>query len=101
MGEKLKDLFQQLYFVLIATTVKMPVGAGGLLPTKPKPSSENVRCQKCLEMGHWTYECKGKRKYVHRDSRTAVLTKRIKEDKEEKQIEHLYVSSFNVFYFSN
>ncbi|TMW41028.1 hypothetical protein DOY81_013891 [Sarcophaga bullata] len=23
-----------------------------------------VRCQKCLELGHWSYECKEKRKYV-------------------------------------
>ena len=32
-------------------------------------SAEKIRCQKCLEMGHWTYECKGERKYTHRDSR--------------------------------
>lgn len=37
-----------------------------------------VRCQKCLEYGHWTYECKGKRKFVHRDTRTVQLNKRLK-----------------------
>lgn len=37
-----------------------------------------VRCQKCLEYGHWTYECKGKRKIVLRESRTAQLNKRLK-----------------------
>jgi hypothetical protein len=30
-------------------------------------------------MGHWTYECKNERKYVHRDSRTQTLNKRMKE----------------------
>ena len=43
------------------------------------PPTETVRCQKCLEMGHWTYECKNQRKYLHRDSRTAKLKKAAKE----------------------
>uniref|UniRef100_A0A8C0DS13 Zinc finger CCHC domain-containing protein 10 n=1 Tax=Balaenoptera musculus TaxID=9771 RepID=A0A8C0DS13_BALMU len=36
-------------------------------------SKQHVRCQKCLESGHGTYECTGKRKYLHRPSRTAEL----------------------------
>uniref|UniRef100_A0A182QIG5 Zinc finger CCHC domain-containing protein 10 n=1 Tax=Anopheles farauti TaxID=69004 RepID=A0A182QIG5_9DIPT len=35
------------------------------------------RCQKCLEYGHWSYECQGKRKYLHRSSRTQVLKKNL------------------------
>ncbi|KAJ0062002.1 hypothetical protein NL108_014781, partial [Boleophthalmus pectinirostris] len=42
-------------------------------------NKQNVRCQKCLEMGHWTYECTGKRKYVHRPSRTVEMKKKLKE----------------------
>ncbi|XP_007627150.1 zinc finger CCHC domain-containing protein 10 isoform X1 [Cricetulus griseus] len=42
-------------------------------------NKQHVRCQKCLEFGHWTYECKGKRKYLHRPSRTAELKKALKE----------------------
>ncbi|KAM9332984.1 zinc finger CCHC domain-containing protein 10 isoform 2-T2 [Pholidichthys leucotaenia] len=42
-------------------------------------NKQHVRCQKCLEMGHWTYECTGKRKYVHRQSRTAEMKKKLKE----------------------
>lgn len=38
-----------------------------------------VRCQKCLNMGHWSYECKEKRKYVHRSSRTKQLSKHLAE----------------------
>lgn len=36
-----------------------------------------IRCQKCLQMGHWTYECREKRKYVQRDSRTKLLDKNL------------------------
>ena len=36
-------------------------------------SADNYQCQKCLEKGHWTYECTGTRKYVQRDSRTTML----------------------------
>lgn len=37
-----------------------------------------MRCQKCLEFGHWSYECKGKRKYLHRSSRTVQLKRALK-----------------------
>ena len=40
-------------------------------------ATDKIRCQKCLEMGHWTYECKGQKKYVHRDSRTKILKRKI------------------------
>ncbi|KAK9871254.1 hypothetical protein WA026_011528 [Henosepilachna vigintioctopunctata] len=46
---------------------------------------QGVRCQKCLEYGHWTYECKGKRKYLHRSSRTQQLKKKIKALEENKK----------------
>jgi len=36
-----------------------------------------IRCQKCLEMGHFSYECKQKRKYVHRTSRTKQLNQNL------------------------
>lgn len=41
--------------------------------------TSSIRCQKCLEMGHWTYECKGKRKHVDRPTRTDQLKKSIKQ----------------------
>ena len=46
--------------------------------------TKNQRCQKCLEYGHWTYECKNERKYVHRDSRTQTLKRKIQEKEKEK-----------------
>ncbi|ELT94271.1 hypothetical protein CAPTEDRAFT_139322, partial [Capitella teleta] len=54
-----------------------------------EPSPENVRCQKCLQVGHWTYTCTGKRKYVERMSRTKELKKRLKQNEENKKLELL------------
>uniref|UniRef100_A0A0K8RCX2 Putative c3h1-type zn-finger protein n=1 Tax=Ixodes ricinus TaxID=34613 RepID=A0A0K8RCX2_IXORI len=45
---------------------------------KKTENLSGVRCQKCLELGHWTYQCTGKRKYVHRDSRTTLLNNKVK-----------------------
>ena len=50
------------------------------------PSAENVRCQKCLEKGHWTYECTGKRKYTYRPSRTKEMNKRMKLESEKEKM---------------
>lgn len=36
-----------------------------------------VRCQKCLDYGHYTYECQNKRKVLLRDSRTKILNKNL------------------------
>lgn len=44
-----------------------------------------VRCQKCLEFGHWSYECKAlKRKYVHRTSRTKQLYRNLTNNEQKK-----------------
>nr|CAD7403907.1 unnamed protein product [Timema cristinae] len=59
-------------------TVGDSKGPGGVLPKKNTAYPQGVRCQKCLEYGHWTYECKGKRKFLHRSSRTSQLKKRLK-----------------------
>lgn len=47
----------------------------------------SAQCQKCLEKGHWTYECTRKRKYVERPSRTQVLEKRVKQIRKERDNE--------------
>ncbi|CAH8857314.1 unnamed protein product [Trichobilharzia szidati] len=43
-----------------------------------------VTCQKCLEKGHWTYQCTGKRKYLKRESYTVILGKKIEAQKKLK-----------------
>ena len=50
--------------------------------------NKSQRCQKCLELGHWTYECKGERKYLHRDSRTKTLKRKIQDATKEKSGTH-------------
>ena len=54
-----------------------------LSPSRQKDSS-SYRCQKCLQYGHFTYECTGKRKYLYRPSRTKTLKKKRKEEEEAK-----------------
>ncbi|THD25473.1 Autophagy protein 7 [Fasciola hepatica] len=39
--------------------------------------ASQIICQKCLEKGHWTYQCKGKRKYLERESYTIQLDKKL------------------------
>ncbi|CAF4879951.1 unnamed protein product [Pieris macdunnoughi] len=43
---------------------------------------QGIKCQKCLEYGHWSYECTGKRKILVRPSRTQVLKKNLKAKKD-------------------
>lgn len=43
---------------------------------------QGIRCQKCLEYGHWSYECTGKRKILTRPSRTQLLKKNLKTQEE-------------------
>ncbi|XP_028025371.1 zinc finger CCHC domain-containing protein 10-like [Bombyx mandarina] len=43
---------------------------------------QGIRCQKCLEFGHWSYECKGKRKILVRPSRTRIMHKNLKAKEE-------------------
>ncbi|KAG2231355.1 hypothetical protein INT48_006567 [Thamnidium elegans] len=43
-----------------------------------KKASIATQCQKCLEHGHWTYECKKERSYKVRPTRTQQLKKPIK-----------------------
>ena len=60
-----------------------PKGVGGFSSLykdnrkKVVQNAENYRCQKCLEVGHFTYECKGDRRYVVRTSRTVMLKRKL------------------------
>ncbi len=38
-----------------------------------KKDAKSQKCQKCLEIGHWTYECQNSRKYLYRPSRTKLM----------------------------
>ena len=60
-----------------------PKGVGGFSSLykdnrkKVVQNAENYRCQKCLEVGHFTYECQGDRRYVARTSRTVILKRKL------------------------
>jgi CRISPR/Cas system CMR-associated protein Cmr3 (group 5 of RAMP superfamily) len=43
---------------------------------KKQQDASSFRCQKCLQYGHFTYECTGKRKYLYRPSRTKIMKKK-------------------------
>lgn len=46
--------------------------------TRQGGASSDVVCQKCLEKGHWTYQCKNEAAYRTRPSRTKELLRRTK-----------------------
>lgn len=54
-------------------------------PISREQDAGTYTCQKCLQKGHYTYECKGKRKYLYRPSRTKMFKKKQKLDMIEAQ----------------
>ncbi|XP_055333580.1 zinc finger CCHC domain-containing protein 10-like isoform X2 [Paramacrobiotus metropolitanus] len=59
------------------------------LTKKSQPAPESIRCQKCLQKGHWTYQCDKPAKYASRPSRTTELKKSVKQLEEEQKIAKL------------
>ena len=55
---------------------------------KVTATPENFRCQKCLEVGHYTYECQGPRKYVARTSRTVILKRKVEDKGKDAKTKH-------------
>eukprot|EP00794_Sanderia_malayensis_P006928 gene6927-7706_t len=55
-----------------------------LLETKSNKDAKSQRCQKCRELGHWTYECQNARKYLHRPSRTKMMKEQAKKKQTNK-----------------
>lgn len=61
---------------------------------------QGIRCQKCLEYGHWTYECKGKRKFADRPTRTTLLKRNLKKDRPASQILSKYLHTFIIILYA-
>merc|ERR1712027_96542 len=55
---------------------------------KKRANRETFKCQKCLKIGHFTYECKGKRPYMYRDSRSKDL-KRMLQGKRSRNLKNV------------
>ncbi|RUS21428.1 hypothetical protein BC937DRAFT_92708 [Endogone sp. FLAS-F59071] len=52
--------------------------SGPRYPNSTPKASSSTQCQRCLEYGHWTYECKKPRSYKARPTRTQQLSKPLK-----------------------
>ncbi|KAG9298211.1 hypothetical protein G9A89_002699 [Geosiphon pyriformis] len=65
-------------FRLVMYTVYQPGSSGRRYPASVVRASSKTQCQKCLEFGHWTFECKNSRVYKARPTRTQQLTKPLK-----------------------
>ena len=81
MNMGLTDLLS--HYIVFSLPIPFPSPPPSLSPSRQKDSS-SYRCQKCLQYGHFTYECTGKRKYLYRPSRTKTLKKKRKEEEEAK-----------------
>lgn len=67
-----KEAKRQMYLMSTEKAVKLGVrkdpklgGAGAF--------GGSQQCQKCFQLGHWTYECKNERVYISRPTRTQQL----------------------------
>lgn len=61
---------------------------------RPAGDSSSVVCQKCLQKGHWTYECKNEAAYRSRPSRTKELLR-------PKQVCRLFLSQKQIYLCSS
>ncbi|KAI9139917.1 zinc knuckle-domain-containing protein [Paraphysoderma sedebokerense] len=52
-------------------------------PAKQTGAPSAAQCQKCLQFGHYTYQCKNERTYVSRPTRSQQLFKPSKRTKVE------------------
>jgi len=43
------------------------------IPSKKNSTPKTQQCQKCYQVGHWTYQCKGTPVYQHRPSRSLIM----------------------------
>lgn len=66
-----KEAKRQMYLMSTEKAVKL-----GVRKELSKPGmlgGGSQQCQKCLQPGHWTYECKNEKVYISRPSRTQQL----------------------------
>ncbi len=63
-----KEQKRQMYAQSTEGTVVAPIRRG----QQAAPDASKA-CQKCLQHGHWTYECKNSRVYIARTSKSAQV----------------------------
>ncbi|KAL2608144.1 hypothetical protein R1flu_026717 [Riccia fluitans] len=62
-----KEAKRQMYLMSTEKAVKLGTRK------EDKSCMMSQKCQKCLQIGHWTYDCKNDRTYLSRPSRTQLL----------------------------
>ena len=65
-----KEAKRQMYLMSTEKAVKLGVRKNSL---KLGVTKALQQCQKCFQMGHWTYECKNERVYISRPTQTQQL----------------------------
>lgn len=66
-----KEAKRQMYLMSTEKAVQLGVRKDSRAATGGADLSK--QCQKCFQLGHWTYECKNDRVYISRPSRTQQL----------------------------
>ncbi|KAL3678135.1 hypothetical protein R1sor_021091 [Riccia sorocarpa] len=66
-----KEAKRQMY--LMSTEKAVKLGVRKDLKSSGDRNVTSQQCQKCLQIGHWTYDCKNERTYVSRPSRSQLL----------------------------
>ena len=68
----------------MATQNALRLAKSNLASKKLVQDSSKYKCQKCLQIGHFTYQCTNKRTYSSRVTRSRLLDDRIEENIIEK-----------------
>ncbi|KAG6545782.1 hypothetical protein Mapa_012743 [Marchantia paleacea] len=68
-----KEAKRQMYLMSTEKAVKLGVRTDHKSLGHRIGGVMSQQCQKCLEIGHWTFDCKNERVYVSRPSRTQQL----------------------------
>lgn len=66
-----KEAKRQMY--LMSTEKQVRLGERKDSKSSTSTIGAASQCQKCFQLGHWTYECKNERVYISRPSRTQQL----------------------------
>ncbi|RRT74140.1 hypothetical protein B296_00024125 [Ensete ventricosum] len=66
-----KEAKRQMY--LMSTEKAVKLGERKDIRSSVSSPGGTSQCQKCYQVGHWTYECKNERVYISRPSRTQQL----------------------------
>lgn len=68
-----KEAKRQMYLMSTERAVILGVRKDSSKSSGARTFGGSQQCQKCFQIGHWTYECKNERVYISRPTRTQQL----------------------------